>query len=389
MTLVVTFSHFRQLSPSNRIAHRDAMTNKCNMKKLQINAQVTAMTTLIEHIGNVTSLVFTIHFTTNLSWFLSRLILEILFYCIIVPHSFLMNTSDNKNRIMEYGWKGVIQNLIGRRGNRIATSPNCNEENVPTAQKTISENSNVADNDRYDQSQKKKEGAEVTQASITSKLSFEGDKSPSTLESLFAKRLDPTIKSKSSIIKNSTTCLSEFIEMQKNHSTAPEILSVGELEKQGRKHEMMQKMIRRMLNTIHDEESYLERFTNLLIFNHLCAKGMVVSEYEMENIPFCKTKGKTDIDGNDEEHDGDGSDNTFVSSSNTRTFRKFDDRFGITEAWIKDIVKPPLKGCVEDRINARKQMVLHLSSLFGDHETCEQAIRKWIDLEEGFVDNQR
>ena len=87
MTLVVTFFHFRQLRPSNRIAHRDAMTNKCNMKKLQINAQVTAMTTLIEHIGNVTSLVVTIHFTTNLSWFLSRLTLEILFYCIMVPHS--------------------------------------------------------------------------------------------------------------------------------------------------------------------------------------------------------------------------------------------------------------------------------------------------------------
>ena len=69
--------------------------------------------------------------------------------------------------------------------------------------------------------------------------------------------------------------------MQKDHSKAPEILSVGELEKQGRKHEMMQKMIRRMLNTIHDEESYLEGFTNLLIFNNLCAKGMVVSEYEM------------------------------------------------------------------------------------------------------------
>ena len=388
MTLVVTFSHFRQLSPSNRIAHRDAMTNKCNMKKLQINAQVTAMTTLIEHIGNVTSLVVTIHFTTNLSWFLSRLILEMLFYCIIVPHSFLMNTSDNKNRIMEYGWKGVIQNLIGRRGNRIAASPNCNEENVPTAQKTISENSNVADNDQYDQSQKKKEGAEVTQASITSKISFERDKSPSTLESLFAKQLDPTIKSKSSIIKNSTTCLSEFIEMQKNHSKAPEILSVGELEKQGRKHEMLQKIIRQMLNTINDEDSYLDRFKNLLIFNNLCAKRMVVSEYELENIQFCMTKGKTEIDGNDEEHDGDGSDNIPVSSSKTKTFTKVDDRFGLTEAWIKNIAKPQLKGCIEDRINARKQMVLNLSSLYDDHETCEQAIRKWIDLEEGFVDNQ-
>ena len=388
MTLVVTFFHFRQLRPSNRIAHRDAMTNKCNMKKLQINAQVTAMTTLIEHIGNVTSLVVTIHFTTNLSWFLSRLILEILFYCIIVPHSFLMNTSDNKNRIMEYGWKGVIQNLIGRRSNRTAAGPNCNEENVPTAPKTISENSNNADNNQYDLSQKENEGAEATQTFTTSKISFERDETASTLEGLVAKRLDTTVKSKSGIIKHGRKCSSELIEMQENQPNAPEILSVGELEKQGRKHEMMQKMIRRMLNTIHDEESYLERFTNLLIFNNLCAKGMVVSEYEMENIPFCKTKGKTDIDGNDEEHDGDGSDNTFVSSSNTRTFRKFDDRFGITEAWIKDIVKPPLKGCVEDRINARKQMVLHLSSLFGDHETCEQAIRKWIDLEEGFVDNQ-
>ena len=108
------------------------MTNKCNMKRLQINAQVTAMTTLIEHIGNVTSLIVTIHFTTNFSWFLSRLILEMLFYCIIVPHSFLMNTSDNKNRIMEYGWKGVFQNLIGRRRNKIAASPNCDKENRQT-----------------------------------------------------------------------------------------------------------------------------------------------------------------------------------------------------------------------------------------------------------------
>ena len=96
-----------------------------------------------------------------------------LFYCIIVPHSFLMNTSDNKNRIMEYGWKGVIQNLIGRRSNRILASPNCNEENVPTAPKTISENSNVADNHQYDLSQKEKEGAEATQTFTTSKISFE------------------------------------------------------------------------------------------------------------------------------------------------------------------------------------------------------------------------
>ena len=166
---------------------------------------------------------------------------------------------------------------------------------------------------------------------------------------------------------------------------------------------MLQKIIRRMLKSINDEESYLEQFRNLLIFNNLCTKGMVVSEYELENAPFRARKDKTDKDGNDVEYNGEHNDKhneeniekdirngsliTPVSSYQNRTFRNLDEKVEITDAWKENIVKAPLKGCVEDRTNARKQMVLSVSCLYDDHETCEQAIQKWINLEERFVEN--
>ena len=113
------YLNFRQLKASESIGSRESRLNRnrneLQIKQLQVSAHITAMTCLLEHVGNVTVIIHTIHFTTNASWKLSTLIHEMVFYCILVPHAFLMNTSDNKYRILEYGWRNVIKNLLGAR----------------------------------------------------------------------------------------------------------------------------------------------------------------------------------------------------------------------------------------------------------------------------------
>ena len=41
-------------------------------------------------------------------------------HMIIIPYVFIMNTSDNKNQIIEHGWKNVLKNVIGLPNNSVA-----------------------------------------------------------------------------------------------------------------------------------------------------------------------------------------------------------------------------------------------------------------------------
>ena len=85
--------------------------NKENLKKVEVNAQVTAIVSLFEFLGNVSHLFLLIYFkgTSYISLFHA-----ISLYHIVLPYSFLMNTSENKNRIIEKGWIIVFKNILGR-----------------------------------------------------------------------------------------------------------------------------------------------------------------------------------------------------------------------------------------------------------------------------------
>ena len=82
-----------------------------NKRKVEVNAQVTAVITALEVLGNLVNSViwmFIIGFTG-----FSTLGLNMLLYFILLPCIFLMNTKHNKNRIVEKGWKNVIRNAFG------------------------------------------------------------------------------------------------------------------------------------------------------------------------------------------------------------------------------------------------------------------------------------
>ena len=81
-------------------------TNNENMRRMKVNAQVTAVTSMFEVFGNVLQWTIWI-FVTKFAGY-GTLIQSILLYFVILPYAFLMNTSQNKNRIVEEGWMNVL-----------------------------------------------------------------------------------------------------------------------------------------------------------------------------------------------------------------------------------------------------------------------------------------
>ena len=93
-----------------------------NIRKVETNARVTFVVWILEICANVCIIIVWVFvygkttfgtLTTNMVW-----------YYLILPHIFLMNTSHNKDLIVENGWKATIKNALSlpisfRRNNLI------------------------------------------------------------------------------------------------------------------------------------------------------------------------------------------------------------------------------------------------------------------------------
>ena len=102
------------MDPSkNKIAANNLSddVNETNMRKLKLNAQVTAMTSIIEAFGNIIQWSIYIFITKFAGY--GTLIQSILLYFVILPYVFLMNTSQNKERVIEIGWLNILKNAFG------------------------------------------------------------------------------------------------------------------------------------------------------------------------------------------------------------------------------------------------------------------------------------
>ena len=83
---------------------------KHNMRTVRVNAQATAVTTILEFLGNfVNAIIFLL--MDGFAEFTS-LALFMQLYFVGLSYAFLMNTKYNKNRIIEYGWINIFKNII-------------------------------------------------------------------------------------------------------------------------------------------------------------------------------------------------------------------------------------------------------------------------------------
>ena len=98
----------------NRIAaeHLSEASNALNMRRVLVNAQVTAMISFIEFVfffGHVVGI--SVAGGKSPEVVIIVLVMYLILYGVIAPYSFLMNSSHNKNRIVEHGWINVVKNM--------------------------------------------------------------------------------------------------------------------------------------------------------------------------------------------------------------------------------------------------------------------------------------
>ena len=85
-----------------------------NAKNVRVNAQVTAVVTILEVVGMC--IIVMIHLlVTNQGLGGFEIVFQSLFmllHFVILPYAFLMNTTSNKSRIIEDGWMNVLKNML-------------------------------------------------------------------------------------------------------------------------------------------------------------------------------------------------------------------------------------------------------------------------------------
>ena len=124
------FCHYSQTDPTpeNRAANGLSEENQLrNIRKVQVNAQVTFAIYILETLALVSVFVF---------WFMIRkneisMTISFISFYVILPYTFLMNTDYNKNLVTEYGFFNTIRNALrfpcnGKETKENQTSPENN-----------------------------------------------------------------------------------------------------------------------------------------------------------------------------------------------------------------------------------------------------------------------
>ena len=221
------------------------------MRRLLVNAQVTAMVSLLEA---VSSIVYVIIVLFALRTTYTTLLQIMTVYLVLSPYLFLMNTSHNKNRVVEHGWKNVFKNLLGmKKDTTICT------ETLSTLSKGIEDMS-----DCHRKHPKDKNDLKIF-TTVSSGTISDSHKYPA-----FSKLA--------------------WVEEQPSTSNGyygPKELCLGfirpDLKEQPKKNSekttVSHLMISKMIKHIDEEERYLEYFKRLLAYRHDVKAGIVPLEY--------------------------------------------------------------------------------------------------------------
>ena len=128
----------RQINPKTNKTVAECLSedvNKYNMMKVRVNAQVKAIVSFIEGSAQLAYIVI-LYFTIRTSF--GTLLIQSMLYLVILPYFSLMNTSYNKDRIIENGWMGVVKNLwSGKVFNRTQTEDVTSSRSSIDAQKGV------------------------------------------------------------------------------------------------------------------------------------------------------------------------------------------------------------------------------------------------------------
>ena len=353
----MSYNTFSQLDPSkNQVSSKSLSddANRLNMKKVQVNTQVRAMISFLEAASQITH-IFLLWY--NKGTHPSNLTLAIIIYDIFLPHSFLMNTSQNKNRIIELGWKNVLKNIIGLFNNSVESSENTETvDNAAGKEKSIKEKPKLITVNHTDIANSKSCNL-ATQTSLN-------ESSISNVQ----------VAGETSGYKSKNTEAPRHVE-----------LDVNSLEYQSQNGDISHLLLSKMMTTGNDEENYLVYFKKFIAHYDSWKRGNVVTDIELED-EFLSTLKQS---------------NKYTNQNSGNTCKIT--RRTVSQDVVSEQAAEPsngesnftgnnrlinLKGEQEDRVSMRREILEDISSVCPskNKETYENLIETLIDLEEGFLD---
>ena len=255
------------------------------MKKLKLNAQVTTINTVAEMIVTITHIIILAIMRGN-NFF--TFIYTQCFSSILFPFTFLSNTSENKDRILEVGWKNVMKNIIDNIKNQIYAylrivaetfsgrelgSNRIQIMNNSVAKQIISNNDNQIEPE------------------INNEISI----SRGTQDEIAAKTMGelnvPTYDAKQSCSKSLSSDYREECSSNKPKSTTYEQLDANKLVTNDSNQILRMKLIANMSKHVKIEEKYLELFKNFVAFQEgYITKENLISNFSQNETPSPKSK---------------------------------------------------------------------------------------------------
>ena len=277
-------------------------------------------------------------------------------YMIILPYFFLMNTSHNKDRVIEHGWKTVFRNVLGTK-----TNGEVNEGHKCTA--------------REDLEGQKQAGKE---------LENEAAKNIFTIGSTSSDIGDSkTPESSSDAVFNITPCTSSgkrcayepnFADPARGRMTSRQI--------EERHYGTSITLILKLMENLNNEQKYIDHFKQFLIHESRCKKEDNAADHQ------CKHEIKPDVIQNDTmevgKSKGEGKNRGLITLNVVKPIIKSKNEPELSLKIINLDTEEKFQGEKMKRMLMRESLLQQII-LTDDISEHESLIEKLIDMEESFV----
>ena len=315
---------------------------KLNKRKLIVNAQIAATISIIESTIMI-SYIIAVAITVRTSY--GTLIYLLLLYMVILPYSFLKNTSDNKERIIEQGWMNIFKNIFGKVLEALGVK-NVTEPSIPLA--TIS-------ND-----------VEMKIVKHGKEFDVSGDKNDIEI-----------ISDHEQNDKNEAQACDNTKDLKKERASTSRIQR-NETSRKEKYQWNLQKLISKMIRSIEQEENYIDYFQIFVSLTEAYKNDDSDIELEIESI---ESKIMEEVQMISKMSKSKGSRNS-KSTLTTKVEGKINPNGSRA---CSDLNNSRFKGTQIERISERKQMLNKIISTNMNDENFATLIEDLINLEESFL----
>jgi len=258
-----------------------------------------------------------------------------------------MNTSDNKNRIIDIGWKNVFKNLF-----MISKSARVNNEEEINTTASASQSAN-----KTKSTNTPKQIDTITNNLVPSKNSSNTAPENSTL------------KDTASNIPSKSTNSPHFVN-----------LNAKDLAESSDSFKEKQRLISSMINSEHNEMKYMTYFRNMVLLEENERTENILMDIEFDDEYTVKSKPSNQI-----KVKGKGKGKNSKASSTKDDGSDKAKHKGVMDDQLDTTLE--LKGHLKDRMLRRMALLNHIYSLsHEDNIFYHEAINQLIELEETFLE---